>query len=123
MTNEKEFEKRFGKRQPFKVPEGYFEDFERQLMAQLPEEEAKVVEMRPETKGRSIFRRIALAAASVCAAVFIVGAALHVQGGNGATDSAVAMQDKYATSYSAIDMAADYVMMDNEDIYAYVSEN
>lgn len=37
MKEEKELMARCGKKQPFKVPEGYFEQFHEQLMSSLPE--------------------------------------------------------------------------------------
>lgn len=37
MKEEKELMARCGKEQPFKVPEGYFEQFHEQLMSSLPE--------------------------------------------------------------------------------------
>jgi hypothetical protein len=40
MKEEQELMARCGKKQPFKVPEGYFEQFHEQLMSQLPEPEA-----------------------------------------------------------------------------------
>ena len=48
MEREERFiEEKFGRRTPFKVPEGYFDDFASQLMQSLPESEdrpaAKVV--------------------------------------------------------------------------------
>lgn len=39
MKEEQEIIRKCGKENPFKVPEGYFEDFARNLMAQLPEKE------------------------------------------------------------------------------------
>ena len=40
MKDEKELMARCGKKSPFKVPEGYFEQFHEQLMSSLPEPEA-----------------------------------------------------------------------------------
>lgn len=51
MKEEQEIIRKCGKENPFKVPEGYFEDFTRNLMAQLPEkEEAMAGEELPEVR-------------------------------------------------------------------------
>ncbi len=39
MKEEDNLYKKVGKENPFKVPEGYFEDFSRKLMEQLPDKE------------------------------------------------------------------------------------
>ena len=41
MNEEKDLIKRYGKKQAFKVPEGYFENFAEDLMRKLPEKEIK----------------------------------------------------------------------------------
>ena len=47
MKEEQEIIRKCGKGTPFKVPEGYFEDFTRNLMAQLPEK-GSLEEEQPE---------------------------------------------------------------------------
>ena len=37
MSDEEKILKKIGKENPFKVPDGYFEDFQQQLMSSLPE--------------------------------------------------------------------------------------
>ena len=44
MNEEKDLIKRYGKKQAFKVPEGYFENFAEDLMRKLPEKEIKAPE-------------------------------------------------------------------------------
>ena len=44
MNEEKDLIKRYGKKQTFKVPEGYFENFAEDLMRKLPEKEMKAPE-------------------------------------------------------------------------------
>ena len=118
MDREKFLEQRLGRKQPFKVPNGYFEDFATQIMDKLPEKELQVIEMKP--RGWRRFRPIAYAAASVCAAIFCVGAYLH-SGSSENVAQPVANVQK-TSAYSAIDEAADYAMMDNVDFYAYVTD-
>ena len=51
MKEEQEIIKKCGKGNPFKVPEGYFEDFTRNMMAQLPaKEDAKNDEVQTEPR-------------------------------------------------------------------------
>lgn len=118
MEREEFLEQRLGRKQPFRVPKGYFEDFATQMMDKLPEKEVQVVEMKP--RGWHRYRPFAYAAASVCAAIFCVGAYLHSSTGDEQSQQMAKMQQK--SSYTAIDEAADYTMMDNADFYAYVSD-
>lgn len=118
---EKTFHIQFGKAQPFKVPDGYFEDFEKQLMARLPQTKpvAEVVEMR---RPRLLLgRRMAMVAAGVCVVLF--GATLYhrLSLPNEQSSGTIAQMEGKAYDMT-IDQMADYTMMDNEDIYAYVSD-
>lgn len=110
MTNEEEYiSSRMGKRNPFTVPDGYFEHLTERVMQQLPAGEA------PKAKVLSI-RRLFYAAACV-ASLFVVGAlAFH------------SLSDEQQPMFSEnrvetvsndeyLDEAADYAMMDNHEIY------
>ncbi|MBQ6064969.1 MAG: hypothetical protein IJK42_08130 [Prevotella sp.] len=110
-------EKTIGKAQPFKVPEGYFEGLGEQIMAKLPTEDARVIALRPD-KWR-IYRPLAIAAASVAVAIFSVGMYLR---SSDSQPSEKFTQLPASTSYSAFDQAADYTMLDNEDMYAYLAD-
>ena len=110
-------EKKFGKVQPFKVPDGYFDGFVKDLMDKLPEDEARIIEMRPNRW--HVYRPFAIAAASVCVAIFSIGMYLH---SSQSSENKQFTEAQNTSSYSAIDEAADYTMMDNLDMYAYVSE-
>lgn len=126
MDKEEKFiEQKYGRKNPFKVPEGYFDDFASELMKQLPEEEpvsAKVVEMRPRQKKR--WRSLVAVAASavVCVMSWTVYNAIDSkQPANSPVPATAQVTDH--TDYSTMDALADYTMMDNEDMYAYVAEN
>lgn len=110
-------EKTVGKAQPFKVPDGYFEGLSEQIMANLPKEDARVIALRPN-KWR-IYRPLAIAAASVAVAIFSVGMYLH---SSESQPSEKFTQLPASSSYSAFDQAADYTMLDNEDVYAYLAD-
>lgn len=47
MKEENDLKQAYGTQAPFKVPEGYFDDFATRMMQMLPEQEAKVIEMKP----------------------------------------------------------------------------
>ncbi len=93
------------------VPEGYFDTFADQLMASLPERQprAKRVWLRP----------LRYAAAVVC--VFAMGAlswfALSPESHQPIQAEAVQL-----SSDADFEAAADYVMLDNYDIYACLSD-
>ncbi len=118
MDKDIEFlEKTMGKAQPFKVPDGYFEGLAEQVMAKLPTEDARVISLRP-AKWR-LYRPIAIAAASIGIAIFSVGMYLK---SSDSQPTEKFTQVPVSSSYSVIDQAADYTMLDNEDVYAYLSD-
>lgn len=123
IDSEKYIDERFGRTNPFRVPDGYFDDFAKRLMERLPDTErkAKVVTMRRRWMNAAI-----AVAATVCIAIF--GAAVYFPHADNtankqqqlATASTTA-QDNTTTSDSYVDQVVDYTMMDNSDIYAYLA--
>ena len=114
MEEERYIEERFGKRNPFRVPEGYFEDFSAQLMQQLPEKRkprAKSVWLRPW-----YYAAACVCALLVSATVWFAWPEKDIQ------QAPVAVADQQE-QMDAFEEAADYMMLDNYDIYAYMSEN
>ncbi len=115
---------RFGRRTPFKVPDSYFDDFASLLMQKLPESDGiittPIVVMKPSPWHR--FRPIAIAAASVCVAIFGVGIYVHNNSSRGANSYAETVNDVSSVSFSAVDAIADYAMFDAEDMYAYMED-
>ena len=117
MNEEEKLVELMGKRNPFRVPEGSFEQLTEQVMKKLPEEQ-------PEKK--TIFRSLRpwlYAAACTCVAVFT--AALMFNGKNDTTGQQRQMatvEQDYVGYYSDnyIDEEADYAMVDSQDIYAYL---
>lgn len=114
MTNEELYlREKVGQGNPFKVPEGYFEQLTSQVMNQLPEKKAKVVSMR--------IRRWLYAAACI-AAIAVLGLTFMFD------NRVAAEQQPLTASVSAVesdymDEAADYAMIDNAEIYACLAEN
>ncbi len=125
-SEEKYLEKHFGKGQPFKVPEHYFEDFSSRLMARLPEQSATPVV--PIREHRSVSRRGRwMAVAAAFAGLIVGGAAVWLSSGESPQSVARTAPVENVPTESAyggsLDELADYAMLDNEDIYAYVSNN
>lgn len=123
-----------GNRNPFQVPEGYFEQLTEQVMQQLPERQPSVVQLaeQPEQVTKPArtqrLRPWFYAAASVALALvmgvsyyFTQSPSTTMDGGHMAAASAPAAVAPLDNSY--IDEAADYCMLDNTEIYAYLSEN
>lgn len=125
MTNKEErhLKSRIGKQNPFRVPEGYFDSFAEQMMEKLPEQDARTVVMAKPHRSRAV-RTVLYAAACLCLAVLgtvIYWHKLSVQNvDSGSTPVAVHSATNADAAY--VDAVADYAMMDNTDIYAYLSE-
>ena len=127
---------KFGQQNHFQVPEGYFDKFMTDIMQQLPEEKTTAIEVNmsdtKSTKKAWIrpMRRLAIAASF---AALLFGAATFYKSGSQSHQASSEMQtakmEKVADSQSAendeyyIDEMANYAMLDNSDIYAYLIEN
>ena len=113
MNEEKYIEEQVGRRNPFTVPEGYFETFTDQLMTSLPERQqhAKNVWLRP----------MRYAAAVVC--VLAMGAmAWFALSSSPDVHQSIQAEAVQMSSDAEFEAATDYVMLDNYDIYACLSE-
>ena len=122
IAEEKYLEDKYGKKQPFKVPNGYFDSFADNLMDKLPEQQPV---MTPHISMWRKWRKLRLTvavAASVCAVMFSVMTFMH---NTKPTHSPLASNHTTKTvtndSYNTLDVAADYTMLDNDDIYVLVS--
>lgn len=120
MNEEMYIQEKVGKRNPFRVPEGYFDNLTAQVMQNLPEQ--------PKRRTKSVFMRpVFYAAASVCA--LLVAGAVWMWQANGETSTdtvqaqAVVQPQQQEVSGEYMDEAVDYMMLDNHEIYAYLAEN
>ena len=131
MTNEEAYiRERMGDRSSFKVPEGYFDRLAQQVMERLPKDdsagEARVVPLTAArasdtTAHRRWLRPLLYAAAIAVVAVFT--AFIFFDRQQDEMTSARAVTAQAQTQPAAPDYfeeAADYVMLDNQDIYAYL---
>ena len=116
MNEEKYLERNFGRDTHYRVPEGYFENFANRMMEQLPERQAVTIMMRPS---RWLRWRPYVAAASICAVVFGSGLfLLNHEADQPVDETSLAVQ---SAAYS-VEEAADYVMLDNDDLYSYLAD-
>lgn len=116
-------EQKFGREFPFKVPEGYFSAFEKQMLDNLPE-----VPQKKAARKVSISRywRLIVSVAA-CVAVLIVSSVMFFNRNvhDGLHDNVSAVSDYVSSSaYEdyVIDEYSDYALLDNDDFYAYVMD-
>lgn len=103
------------KTEHFKVPEGYFENFAKQMMAQLPEQ----VDMPVRRKTISVlWSRVAVSIAVVLA---FTATWYALESYNLYEEMADAGNGIYGTEYT-IDELEEYAMLDHQDIYRIISE-
>ena len=121
---EKYLIEKVGKENPFKVPEGYFDTLSSQIMAKVEAEGVapRDIKTAKEKRAKTLwFRPVLYAAASVCALfISVVAYQSHSDQGVAApAQNVVANNQMMMDEY--FDEAADYVMLDNQDIYACLS--
>jgi hypothetical protein len=103
----------------FKVPDGYFDSLTDNIMDKLPERKAVVIDIRTH---KSAMHKILVAcsvAAACCAAFFCIQFLTHTslsdQGGT-------AQQNVEKAHEKFVDDALDYSMIENHEIYDYLSD-
>ncbi len=121
MMNEEEYLKsKVGNRNPFTVPEGYFEQLAQQVMDRIP---AVTQELKPAPK-KTVFKQLRpwlYAAACICVGVFTAGVLFNSQNDNSKELEQMATLEQENINYYSdnyIDEEADYAMFDNQEIYA-----
>ncbi len=126
MENEERYIKeKIGDKSPFRVPEDYFDQLASRVMSQLPEQQelSKKSMQQPRRQARLVALRPWLYAAACVIAIVVLTLTLHfhqrvaepLEQPMAAVSAPV--DDEY------IDDVADYVMLDNTEIYAYLAEN
>ena len=123
MINEEIYlNSKLGKKNPFTVPEGYFEQLTAQVMECLPE---KPQQQKKKTAVIKQLRPWLYAAACVCVGVFIAALAFNNDNEQVRKQMQMATAEQenvegYYYSDNYIDEEADYAMVDTQDIYAYL---
>lgn len=112
----------FNGKDPFKVPEGYFDTLTARIMEQIPSQDAKLVAITARPKRRTYLRWAAVSLATI-------GIGLSAYVFYNQTNQQVGVQNEVGQTLSAqmpagdeIDQMADYIMLDHEDYYAYLTE-
>ena len=122
MTREENILKeRFGKENPFKVPDGYFDHLTERIMENLPEQQIRVIDIRSR---QTLWQKLPLR--KIAAAVGIIALlgggsfwALQHDGDNKIVGHVKKSEQKaVASEEAAFNEMADYAMIDNETIYA-----
>lgn len=111
MNEEMYIKNRMGNRNPFTIPEGYFEQLNDRIMSRLPEKVA------PKPTLIKRLRPLFYAAACIGVAVFSVTVYFNHAETNSEQNMAELQQQDAAYSDGYIDDATDYAMIGNEDIY------
>lgn len=113
MEEEKYIEKLAGRRNPFIVPDGYFDHLADRLMAALPEQKPKArpIWMRP----------VFYAAASIC--LLLISAGVWLALPNSYQQAGIPITAQQDPTDESFDEAVDYMMLDNHDIYAYLADD
>ena len=111
MNEELYIKSRMGDKNPFRVPDGYFDNLVADVMTSLPEQPKRsmMVRMRPWL----------YAAACLLVAVFTV--TVYFLAPETYSQDAVATATEFSDTY--VEEVADYVMADNNDIYACLASN
>lgn len=120
MKEEDEIKRKCGTGNPFNVPEGYFEDFTKQLMDQLPEQ---IIPSPIETKVTA-WQRIKpwfYMAAMFCGLMFGFN---YIIGNADSTNAPVLSDNEIKAPYpdEYIEAVIDNSMMDDYTIYCYLTE-
>ena len=124
MFNEEDYiRSKMGNRNPFTVPEGYFEQLTAQVMQKLPAQEMQAQQRlsAQEPKKSAVIRYLRpllYAAACICLAMFGVTVYQNLDKQTADTLQSNIPQISMEYNDDFIDEAADYAMLDNEDIYA-----
>lgn len=119
MNKEEQFiERNFGRKMPFSVPDGYLENLSSHVIDALPERKADVIHIADVHKKPRFTAWIA-----ACAVAAVLGVGIYLQGiGNDEKPQTVSAESPVMTYEQDVDAAVDYAMLDNEELYYYVSE-
>lgn len=107
---------------PFSVPEGYFDNLAQRMIDNLPAHEVRMIPTEEKKKSRNRLFQWARygAAAAVVAAVCMAGMHFINNEPTAQTQVATSTTASYSTDEN-IDAMADYIMADDQDLYAYIS--
>lgn len=119
MKEENELLKKYGTQNPFTVPEGYFENFPKELMDKLPEKETVVQE---EITLWQRVKPFVYLAAMFCGLMFSIKVFVGSSSQQDAPASAVATAETEQYSEEYIENILDRSMMDDYTLYQYLTD-
>lgn len=132
MEVEHQLHSTYGNNRPFTVPDNYFSDLSSQIMANIPVEDPVNTPGNTVKTKKSHFvlirrvRPLAIAAAMIGIVMIAFWSfADYTSNQKSAADApekGVGGALSKATSSDSFDEAADYIMMDEDDMYAYVAD-
>ncbi len=111
-SEEKYLEKTLGRQCPFRVPDGYFDQLASRVMSQLPEQ---------EQPAKTVHLRSWLYAAACMAVAAMMGVTYYFHQEVEGQPQAMVAENSSDNTY--IEEEADYMMIDNAEIYACLSDN
>lgn len=119
MKEEDKIQKKIGTENPFRVPEGYFENLTSEVMNRLPEKEKLTAVQTEPTMWQKVKPWLYMTA-------MFIGAALIIRVASSdrtpaATDRMAA--DETETEMEYINMAVDNSMLDDYSLYVYLADS
>ncbi len=119
MDLERQLIDTFGRERHFTVPKGYFEHFEQELLENLPIKDETSIRHK-----RLLYRIRPYVFAAACLATFIIMGGAYFHAGKQDMPSAAKLtrQSSMETRHDVVEQATDYMMIDEDDLYAYLSD-
>lgn len=96
MKEEKDLITKYGKKAPFKVPEGYFEQFHEQIMNDLPKMEIPVAST-PKISLLNYLKPVIYMAAMFLSIIFVIQGLMYVQDKHFTSDNNIASTEEIYT--------------------------
>lgn len=113
-------EQKFGRVKPFRTPNGYFEEFEKNILDKIP--------TQPKTSNKRFFLKYlrpmswAACIAAVILSVVIFSDNIHINPDKRVADASQGNVTSLSNSDYIIDEMSDYAMLDNDDIYYLIAD-
>ena len=128
MESTNHLQKEYGTQRPFTVPENYFSELSSRVMAQIPTEEQKATVVAVKPRRAMVHYLRPLAAAAMTIGIVLVGFLAYQEFDDGqgkqslpGSHLAQVAHEASASSEDDFDQAADYFMIDESDMYAYLA--
>lgn len=123
MKEEDNILKKAGTENPFKVPENYFEELTSKIMQDLPEQPAAVQSETHKVSRWEKVKPLLYLAATFVGIAFIIQSAMFFSHEPAETEpNAVIAASEEVTEEEYIDYILDASMMDDYEMYVYLSE-